>query len=396
MFKMIIQDLRVSPGRAFLTGFSMLIGILAMIASVLAGTVGKQYLASTNEQLFGRAPTYSMPLSSPHFSEASALSDLIGTMSKDDLAATLTFTPQDDYTYIANRSVDDPPSASELANGLNVEAIYTTAGYASVYNLPLVAGRWITPADQLPRLELVANKPASGEFPLHSYAFLLANNTVTPTPLEVTGIVNDGLSYPRVYVNAEGLSAFAPQAWNSTNATFYWHDVTPRTNEQRTALIADLLHDYAPGSTNGLTRADSQDYEGVLRIISASFIVTSVLLLMVAAIGLINIGLASIEQRSHELLIRRALGATRASVASLVMGSSLVLAVLVAAIAVLISVALVESIPFFLPSDAPIPAPTYPYLAAVVAVAAAVATSLIGSLAPAIRATRLQPALALR
>ena len=38
---MLLKDLRLSPMRSFLTGFSMFIGIIAVIASVLIGTVGK-------------------------------------------------------------------------------------------------------------------------------------------------------------------------------------------------------------------------------------------------------------------------------------------------------------------------------------------------------------------
>ncbi|MEL0572511.1 ABC transporter permease [Trueperella pyogenes] len=396
MLKMIIQDLRISPGRTFLTGFSMLIGIIAVIISVLAGSIGKEYLASTIEQLYGRAPTYSMSISSPHFSDSSALSNLAASLEKYNLHATLVLTPDQEHSYVTNRDLDNPPSTEDFSNGLSVDTVYTTASYAQVYNLPIVQGRWLTPPNQMPRLEIVANKPASRIFPLHSYSYITTQSTVTPTPLEVTGIINDGLSFARIYVNVEGLAALAPHLWTSTNAVFYWHDTSSRTNEQRSMLIADLLHDYAPGTINTITRVDSQDYEGVLNIISLSFIVTSTLLLIVAAIGLINIGLASIEQRSHELLIRRALGATRGSVAMQVIGSSILLAGIVASVAIVLSIAIVEGIPLFLPSDSPAAKPEYPYFAAVAAITAAIITALIGSIAPALRAARLQPALALR
>ena len=40
MLKMILKDLRLSPLRSILTSISMLVGIIAMIASVLVGTLG--------------------------------------------------------------------------------------------------------------------------------------------------------------------------------------------------------------------------------------------------------------------------------------------------------------------------------------------------------------------
>lgn len=396
MLRMIFQDLRISPGRSFLTGFSMIIGIISVIISVLAGTIGKDYLEATNEQLYGRSPTYSSEVQSDDFSEAAALSSLITAIDEKGINAAFTFHPKIQTRLVQNRSIDSPPSIADLVNGVAIDTIYTSASYAAVFNMPIVAGRWLTVSSQLPRLELVVNKVAAQNFPINTHAYLIAESTITRTPLEVIGIVNDGKSTPQVYINVEAVATLAPHLWDSASASLYWHDEEPRTNEQRAALIADLLHDYAPGKVENFSRYDTQAYEGVLQMISLSFVLVSVLLLGVAAIGLVNIGLASIVQRSHELLIRRALGATKGSVAALVIGSSLLLAVTVALVAILISFALVESVPSLLPADSPISKPEYPHSAAIAATAAAIATSLIGSVAPAIRATRLQPALALR
>ena len=40
MLNMILKDLRISPLRNILTSISMLVGIIAMIGSVLVGTLG--------------------------------------------------------------------------------------------------------------------------------------------------------------------------------------------------------------------------------------------------------------------------------------------------------------------------------------------------------------------
>lgn len=59
---MILKDLRISPLRNILTGISMFVGIIAMISSVLVGTLGKEYLISVNAQMYGWSPTYSFQL----------------------------------------------------------------------------------------------------------------------------------------------------------------------------------------------------------------------------------------------------------------------------------------------------------------------------------------------
>ena len=59
---MILKDLRISPLRNILTSISMLVGIIAMIGSVLVGTLGKEYLISVNAQIYGWVPTYSFSI----------------------------------------------------------------------------------------------------------------------------------------------------------------------------------------------------------------------------------------------------------------------------------------------------------------------------------------------
>ena len=53
MLKMILKDLRLSPLRSILTSVSMLVGIIAMLGSVLVGTLGREYLISVNAQVYG-------------------------------------------------------------------------------------------------------------------------------------------------------------------------------------------------------------------------------------------------------------------------------------------------------------------------------------------------------
>jgi putative ABC transport system permease protein len=64
--------------------------------------------------------------------------------------------------------------------------------------------------------------------------------------------------------------------------------------------------------------------------------------------------------------------------------------------AILISLILVHCIGALLPVDSPVGTPSYPISVAVVAVAVSVLTALLGGLLPALKAAKLEPALALR
>jgi|GEM_PF-7131024 len=54
------------------------------------------------------------------------------------------------------------------------------------------------------------------------------------------------------------------------------------------------------------------------------------------------------------------------------------------------------AIGIFLPPDTPVASPAYPFFSAVVAVVASVTVALLGGLLPALKAAKLEPALALR
>ena len=73
MLKMILKDLRISPLRSVLTSISMLVGIIAMIASFLVGTLGSGYLVAVNAQIYGWAPTYSFSVAGSCFEDYSKL-----------------------------------------------------------------------------------------------------------------------------------------------------------------------------------------------------------------------------------------------------------------------------------------------------------------------------------
>ena len=216
-------------------------------------------------------------------------------------------------------------------------------------------------------------------------------------PARVNGVIADGTDTPTIYVNATTLQRYWPQAWEPDGLTILVHPNEGVDDQHAKTVLDDLLSDVETGSISSWNRSDNaDDYEQVIGFLQLGVTVTAILLLSVSAIGMINIGLAGIEQCSHELLIRRALGATRASIAIQVIGSSVLLGLIIAFAAVLISAVLVWAIPWMMPADSPLEPPAYPYTAAMIAACASIVTSLVGSLAPAIKAIRLQPALALR
>ena len=87
MLKMILKDLRLSPLRSILTSVSMLVGIIAMIGAVLAGTLGREYLISVNAQVYGWSPAYSFIITESDFPNRDKMEKFFQTFESIDDAA---------------------------------------------------------------------------------------------------------------------------------------------------------------------------------------------------------------------------------------------------------------------------------------------------------------------
>lgn len=397
MLKMILKDLRLSPLRSILTSVSMLVGIIAMISSVLVGTLGREYLISVNAQVYGWTPTYAFVIAESDFQDRNKMERFFQTFEAIDDAAAITFSMKEDIKFAPMNTLPTVQPNSIYQNLMVFDVVCTTKSYNQVYNLPMSSGRWLESLSKGGSLEIVVNKEAQNYFSNSPFAAGNVKNTLALTPFNVVGVVNDGRDLPTIYVDSMAILHFTPTMWQVESANVYWHPTTGLTTEQIHSALKDILADSIGGHVENAGRSDIGDtYDSVLSILQLGLLVTSLLLLFVSVLGQINIGLSSLEQRTHELLIRRAIGASRTNIVALVLGAQLILSIFVCFTALLISLILVQCIGSLLPIDSPVRTPSYPISVAVIAVTVSVLTALFGGLLPALKAAKLEPALALR
>ena len=355
-------------------------------------------MISVNAQVYGWTPTYAFVITESDFHDRDKMERFFQTFESIDDIAAITFSMKEDIKFAPMNTLT-PTSLNNLyQNLMAVEVVCTTESYNQVYNLPMTSGRWLESSSKSgSRLEMVVNKKAQKYFAESSYAAGNVKNTLALTPFNIVGVVNDGRDLPTVYVDSMAMLYFTPAMWQVQSANIYWHSTTGLTTEQIHSAVSDILADSIGGHVENAGRSDvGNTYDSVLSILQLGLLVTSLLLLFVSVLGQINIGLSSLEQRTHELLIRRAIGASRTNIVTLVLGSQLILSIFVCFAAILISLILVHCIGILLPVDSPVGIPSYPISVAIIAVTVSMLTALCGGLLPALKAAKLEPALALR
>jgi len=176
--------------------------------------------------------------------------------------------------------------------------------------------------------------------------------------------------------------------------TMYEMWVPPEISDQLTELVKrDLAAALGDGADVQVNRNDWGSYAGdpflVTRLVVGGI---AVLVLLLGALGLVNIALVTVKQRVREIGIRRSFGATASRVFFAVMMESVVATVVAGAVGVIVSILVVQSpamrdvIGQGMISDFP----PFPVDAAITGLVAATLVGAVAGLLPALVAVRVK------
>lgn len=186
---------------------------------------------------------------------------------------------------------------------------------------------------------------------------------------------------------------------------------TARTNYEINVSVADgVLIDNAISSATGLLRnirtlkaSQDNDFEmskpdGLIEVIKENTlylrlaaVVIGLITLLGAAIGLMNIMLVSVTERTREVGINKAIGATRNSIMTQFLTEAVVISLMGGIIGILLGVLVGNLVSFFMGGSF-----VFPWLWIVIAVITCTFVGLISGLYPALKAARLDPIESLR
>lgn len=390
MIRTVLADIRVNKLRSFLTGISMLIGVLVLVGITAASAVVEDAFVASVEQRTGREGSFVRILETTDLTQAQEVNDAVQAR----LGQHTPVRPEVESNQVLLTAPSAPPDTDTMA----LQVTWTSGDLADFHRRPILEGTTELGVGLPPRLILNRTAAVQTGLRVGDAVWTALHYQAPAQKLVVSGIIEDAGAEPRGWASWSTLEGARPSTEQLGGLQVRM--VLPPSSSAAASLAVDSLLQSRGLSElpEPLQRVDEvgelQDNLATLQTVFVGVAITS---LAVSALGLLNIGLASLAERARELVIRRALGARRIHTFVQVIGSSLILAVLVAAVATAICLAVIYwGVPHWLPEHSPVTAPSVPWEALVVGLAAAAATAVLGSVFPAWKATRLPVADALR
>ena len=222
-------------------------------------------------------------------------------------------------------------------------------------------------------------------------------------PFKVLGIYHYQASFlsggnkPRAIIPIESARKHLKANWNDIGIA-----VIPMTGVTRAEAIDDVIasmrarHALRPGSDNDFAIITQDQLFEVYNKIFGAFFLTMIVLsavgLIVGGVGVIAIMMISVTERTREIGVRKALGATRWTILWQFLVEAVTLTAFGAAVGLMLGFGTTVLVRTAWPS---IPAST-PLSSVISALAASAFTGVVFGMLPAIRASRLDPVAALR
>lgn len=382
-------ELRVNKNRIMLALIGVGFSVFALTAVLGAGSLFKATFEQMTEAQSGRAGVIQVAVH-----RADGTND---TAQVIDEFETLQVTH---WTRSSETSTRVQMSTGVRA--LPVQAV--DPAYADMYRVKLLEGRWFTAADEdrlAPALvvnqsmyEEIGSPPLGNGVPVSLHG---PEGTTETARAVIIGVVKD---VPGIFGPPQGMEAMVlfetagglPGAEGAPEVQQVSAWVPP---EDSFAVADHLAAALDPGPDGDVSIQNTMDWAGEADIIDyLSYAIAGIagLVLILGAMGLVNISLVSMRYRIREIGIRRSYGATGARIFVGVMMESVVATVIAGAIGVTLAVALLR-LPIIIEQFEKaglVEAPPFPMSAVLVGMGAATLVGILAGALPAIVATRIK------
>jgi putative ABC transport system permease protein len=403
--RMALDNVRSQKFRSFLTVLGIVIGVLVVIviASILTGM--RNSMVQLIED-YGTSNIYAFHLTT---------GPQLGPRDRSEYARK-PLKPEDGLAIVAQASaVEDVANVGFIWNidrtisyqGFNykraqVEAV--SANYAGLTNLTVREGRFITEIDDQHRRNVLVlgTNVAEALFPFKN-EITGTEVTFNGRPFEVIGVLEKRKAgiFGESEQDNQVFIPFRTARKMSPGSDFMMLIIKARTGELPQALgqVTEVLRrqrgvKFSEPDNFDLSTADRfvEQFDSITATIGLIVIAISGVGLLVGGIGVMNIMLVSVTERTHEIGIRKAIGATRKDIVMQFLLEAMTLTFLGGVLGVILAILVAQLIMFLLPE---LPA-AIPMWAVITGLVVSIAIGLVFGVWPARKASRLDPIEALR
>jgi len=364
--------------RSLLTAISLILGVMALTSVAAAEQVMRQTITRTALLNGGPTVTCSVAITTSTAPDEAAehwAAILEARFGASTRTARVVFSNQ----------------LGILANGKpvpDVQVNLVDPRLIQIKPFDILDGVWLSDTPNTLAPNLVLNQAAANQFPSESGWVLWWGQEGASTTAVRIGTVDDGQMIPVIYLDLGQSGAWRDTALLGGNVSLLIHadDVgleTVTTTVRQIAGIAGLS-----GQIGDIQRTDTVDQLGSeLNTAARVFLTITAIALIIAALGMLNIGLSTVTERSDELALRRTFGAHRRDIITIMLLESELVALTAGFIGVVLSyVAMPLTLRLFGASSV---SATFPLTAALIGCIAGCGAAFIGALTPAIRAAHI-------
>jgi putative ABC transport system permease protein len=391
------QEVRIHKTRVMLSLIGVAVAVCALTTVVGLGSVAQQAIIEQQERAGGRPASLNLSAYSPDGSSPDA--EIMQEVWQTSLE-------RYDISY-ASRVIQSQRTVQFTDGAVMIQVQGVDQPYGAMHRVTVSDGRWFT-ADDIDRLaptvlvnSVFYDRIGRPDLATHPTTTILGQQNTTAV---ITGVYPAMTwdTMPGMYMLADSVAALPPASTNAVDPSFgfggipasYEVWVPPELADQlTTALQRDLQAALGDGSSAQVFR---QDYaaNGDDPFLPVKLMVggVAVLVLLLGALGLVNIALVTLRQRIREIGIRRSFGATAGRVFFAVMMESVVATVVAGIVGVIAAILIVKNpiVEDFIGQGMVTDFPPFPVEAAVLGLVAATVVGALAGLLPALVAVRVK------
>jgi putative ABC transport system permease protein len=379
--------------RFLLTALGMMIGTASLVLVVTIGLTGKQYILDQIQGI-GSNLVYASYAGGGERITAVALDEL----TVDDLTAVR----QQVSSVVAASPFVRLNDRISVPNGKeqDISILGVFPEYRQVRNLVLLAGRFFDAEDEQGRdkVGVITEKLAVKLFrtPENAVGRVIK---LSGLPFTVIGVFKERVEtfgQSEVEDNTMTIPYSVSRFFLPSNAVrqIYFTVASPDEVNAATAQIKWVLQSrHRPESVYNVENLTPlvNLAEKTANILTVVLLLIAAVVLLVSGIGIMNIMLATVSARTHEIGIRKAVGATRREIRFQFLSEAVLIALVGGVLGIIIGLAIPFSVRFFTAYRIPISG-----LSAIIAIGVSSLVGILFGTLPAIRAAQLDPVESLR